>query len=127
MDDIPGIIARYLRAYEAKDIEALLDTLTDDVTFEHQEAGRITAEAQGRSAFRTLATVGASIFVERRQHVLNCIALGDHIILRIRFEGLTSDAPPGGLAPRTQVAIDGLSLFELREGRIRRLVDVSAG
>ena len=62
---IPEIIQRYLDAYNARDVDALLDAVTDDVVFEHVSVAADPVRVEGKAALGDLARQSAAAFSSR--------------------------------------------------------------
>ena len=120
-----ALIERYLAAYNAFDVPGVLAVLDPDVTFENVAGGQVTASARGRDEFRALAERGAALFSSRRQAIRRYAATASGAEVEIDFEGvLAADLGPE-LRAGTTLRVTGRSTFEIREGRITRLVDES--
>ena len=94
-----ALIERYVAAYNAFDVDGMLDTLAPDVRFENWSGGQLTAASDGRDAFRVLAERAKTMFAEREQRVT---ALAPPVSPTVR--GVRpADAPPPpactGIAP----------------------------
>lgn len=120
-----ALIERYLAAYNAFDVPGMLDMLHPDVTFENVAGGQVTAAAHGRDEFRALAEHAATIFTSRRQTIREYTATAQGAQVGIDYEGvLAADLGPE-LRAGTTLRLTGRSTFEIRDGRIIRLVDES--
>ena len=125
MDTLPTIVRRYLDAYNAKDMDALISCLAEDVVFENVSGGTVTASTNGRAAFGELARQSVGLFTEREQVVTNCIATADRVAIRIAYRAVVAADLPNGWKAGQSVALDGASFFRLRDGRIAEVVDIS--
>jgi ketosteroid isomerase-like protein len=120
-----ALIESYLAAYNAFDVPGMLALLHPGVTFENIANGQITASARGRDEFRALAERAATLFTSRRQTIREYVPTADGAQLRIDYEGtLATDLGPELRAGST-LRLSGRSTFEIRAGRIVRLVDES--
>lgn len=120
-----AVIERYLVAYNAFDIDAMLSVLTPDVRFQNVAGGTVNAEANGIDAFRKLAERGRLLFSARTQQ-LGCLTFdGDtahaHIDWRDTFAVDVPDGPRAG----TTLELRGHSEFTFAGERIAKLVDRS--
>ena len=123
---VPGPVESYLAAYNAGNIDGMLACLARDVHFKDVSGDTVTAQARGLPAFETLARHGAAVFAHRTQTVLNAITVDDTTLAEISFSAVVAmDLPNGWVAGRT-VAVMGASLFQLRDGKIARIVDQHA-
>ena len=124
-DPTRALVDRYLAAYEAFDVAGMLALLDPDVAFENVAGGEVTAAARGREEFRVLAERAATLFASRRQTVRAYRRTADGARVEVDFEGvLAADLGPELRAGST-LRLAGVSTFELRDGRIVRLVDES--
>jgi ketosteroid isomerase-like protein len=120
-----ALIERYLAAYNAFDVPGMLALLHPEVTFENIAGGQVTAAAQGREEFRALAEHAATLFTSRRQTIQQYVPTAEGAQVEIAYEGvLAADIGPEWRAGMT-LRLAGRSTFEMREGRIVRLVDES--
>jgi ketosteroid isomerase-like protein len=119
------LIERYLAAYNAFDIEAMLAQLAPGIRFENISGGRLTAEASGIEAFRRLAEQAKALFSEREQHVTRLAREGDMVVADIAWRGrLAADIPDGPKAG-TLLEMNGRSEFEFGADGIVKIVDRS--
>jgi ketosteroid isomerase-like protein len=125
VDSHRALIERYVVAYNAFDVPAMLVLLDPDVTFENVSGGQVTAAAQGLAEFRTLAERAASLFTSRRQTIREYIPEAEGARVEIDYEGvLGADLGPELRAGAT-LRLSGRSTFRVRDGRITRIVDES--
>jgi len=123
--DLPQTIADYIRAYNAREVDAMLACLADDVRFENWTGDALTAAAPDKAAFEELARVGAAAFAERRQTVTNAITVADTTAVEIDYTATVAQDLPNGWKAGQQLAFKGASCFQLRDGLIARIVDQS--
>ena len=124
-DEHRPLIDRYLAAYNAFDVPGMLALLHPEITFQNLSGGHVTAESHGIEAFRALAEQATQLFRSRRQTIRAYHALPDGARVEIAYEGvLAKDLGPELHAGKT-LRLDGRSTFEIRDGRIVRLVDES--
>jgi steroid delta-isomerase-like uncharacterized protein len=120
-----ALVARYVAAYNAFDVETMLSLLTPDVRFENHAGGRLTASADGVEAFRALAEAAAVLFTEREQRVTSLRVDGDGAVAGIDYRGTLAADVPGSAAAGSVLEVTGSSEFGFRDGRICRIVDRS--
>lgn len=119
------LIERYVAAYNAFDVPGMLALLDPGVTFENIAGGQVTATAAGIVEFRALAERAASLFTSRRQTIRHYVPEADGARVEIDYEGvLGADLGPALRAGDT-LRLSGRSTFEVRAGRITRIVDES--
>lgn len=122
-DEPEALVARYVAAYNAFDVETMLSLLTPDVRFENHAGGQLTASADGVEAFRTLAEAAAVLFADREQRVTSLRVDGDGVVAEIDYRGTLAADVPGGPTAGSVLALTGRSEFGFRDGRICRVVD----
>jgi steroid delta-isomerase-like uncharacterized protein len=126
MDPLPSIVRRYIAAYNAKDVEALLECLTEDVVFENLPGGSTTARVKGKAAFAELAWQSAGLFSERKQLVKACIAAGPRVAIKVDYRATAAVDLLSGWAAGQTIQLEGASFFTMRDGRIAELTDISS-
>jgi hypothetical protein len=120
-----ALVARYIAAYNAFDVEAMLATLHPEVRFENHAGGRLTVATDGIDAFRTLAQQGATMFAERAQRVTGSEHVDGMLLATIAWRGRPAHDIPGGPAAGTLLELSGRSEFAFAAGRIVKIVDRS--
>ena len=117
-----ALVDRYVDAYNAFDVDAMVALLTDDVVFEHHVDGEAALTLTGRDAFRSLATQSAALFAERRQRIVGRRPTPDGIEIDVEFTARLASPPDG---TPSQVRLTGSSEFTFRDAAIRTIVDRS--
>jgi len=126
--DAPGrrdLIERYIAAYNAFDVEGMLATLSAEVAFLNFSSGQLTAQSDGKEAFRRLAEQGKALFSEREQTIVSVREDGESTIVDIAYRGRLAVDIPDGPAAGTLIELTGQSEFSFGEGCITRLIDRS--
>ncbi len=122
---LPAVVERYIAAYNARDVDAMLACLTPDVHFQNISGGETNAETHGKAQFAELARLGASAFSSRRQTVVHCINVVERTMAEVDFEAVVAADLPNGWKAGQKLAFTGASYFEMRDGAIARIVDES--
>lgn len=120
-----ALIERYVAAYNAFDVDGMLDTLASDVRFENWSGGQMTASSDGRDAFRVLAEQARTMFAAREQRVTALAPRGDALVAAIAWRGQLAVDVPGGPSAGTELSLRGESEFVVRDGRLALVVDRS--
>lgn len=120
-----AVVERYVAAYNAFDVDAMLELLTDDIHFENHAEGRLTAAINGIAAFRELAQYACTLFTTREQRIARLDSNGDRAVVAIDYCGTLAADVPGGPAAGSIMTLAGTTEFTFRDGRICRLVDRS--
>ncbi|MFC5548699.1 nuclear transport factor 2 family protein [Massilia aerilata] len=119
------LIARYLAAYNAFEIEAMLAQLDPAVRFENFAGGQLTAETSGIDAFRALAEQSKAMFSEREQRVTGLALDGETVVADIAWRGKLAAGVPDGPPAGTLLEMNGRSEFSFGAGGITKIVDRS--
>ncbi|HZX79921.1 MAG TPA: nuclear transport factor 2 family protein [Lysobacter sp.] len=123
--NVAALVARYIAAYNAFDVDGMLSTLAPDVRFENYAAGRLTAEATDAAAFRALAEQACALFSEREQRVTTLTIEQNRAVAAVAYRGrLAVDIPDGPRAGEL-LELEGESEFHVVDQRIAKLVDRS--
>lgn len=127
--DLPAPVARYLAAYNALDVDAMLATLSDDVIFDHVSNATESVRTEGKEALARLAWQTASLMSARTQSVRTavCQAQGELVrcALLIDYEATVAMDLPDGWKQGQVLRLRGASFFELRGELITRVTDLS--
>jgi ketosteroid isomerase-like protein len=124
-DPCRALIDRYLVAYNAFDVPAMLALLHPEITFQNVAGGEVTAAAQGIDEFRQLAERAVQLFSSRQQTIRRYSRDGDGAEVEIDYQGvLAADLGPELRAGET-LRLSGRSTFRFRGGLIVRIVDES--
>lgn len=119
------IIGRYIRCYNARDIDGMLDCVTEDVIFENISNTGQTMRLEGREAMADVARLSGNAFSYRRQKILNFVHAGDHASAEVAFEAKAAVDLPNGVKAGDMLHLQGASFFELRDGLLCRIADYS--
>jgi steroid delta-isomerase-like uncharacterized protein len=117
------IIETYIRAYNDKDVDAMMALFVPDVRFESVSNGTGVVRAETREELRDLARQSAAMFAERRQVATRWIESGDDVAVEIDFRCRLSVDIPDAARAGEEMTLRGASFFTIRDGRIARLVD----
>lgn len=122
---LPEIISRYIDAYNARDVEGMLATLTEDVCFENVSNSDGSMKVEGKAELAELARASAAALSARRQSVRSAVVTPERVAVDLDFEAtVAADLPNGWKAGQT-IALRGVSFFEIRDGLIAGIVDFS--
>jgi len=119
------LVERYIAAYNAFDVDAMLATLHPEVRFENHAGGQLTVASDGIDAFRALAEQGASMFAERAQRITALERADGKLLAKIAWRGRPAHDIPGGPAAGVLLELSGRSEFAFAGGRIVKIVDRS--
>lgn len=123
--EIPAVVERYLAAYAALDVDAMLSTVTEDVVFENLSNASPPLKTEGKVQLEALARQSVTLFSARKQTVIEAVVDGDRVALRVSFEAVVAQDLPNGWKRGQALELIGASFIELRAERISRIVDLS--
>lgn len=125
-DEKRALIDRYLDAYNAFDVDGILDTLHPEVAFKNVADGEVTASASGTDEFRTMVEKAAEIFATRTQTITSATEREDGAVtIEVEYEGTLAQNLPGGLDAGEKIRLDGQSTFHFEDGKISAIIDES--
>lgn len=119
------IITRYIKCYNERDIEGMLDCVTEDVIFENISNTGQSMRLEGRNQMGQVAELSGNAFSYRRQRVVNLVIGTGKAAAEIEFEGKAAVDLPNGVKAGETVKIRGASFFEFRGRLLSRIADYS--
>lgn len=119
------IINRYIQSYNDRDIEGMLDCVTEDVVFENISNANQSMRLEGRDQMGEVARLSGNAFSYRRQRMINLIIGEGKASAEIEFEGKAAVDLPNGVRAGETVKIRGASFFEFRGRLLSRIADYS--
>lgn len=120
-----ALINRYVKAYNAFDIEGMINTVSNNIEFENISQGEVNAYSKGIHEFRELAEQGQLLFSSREQSITAMETLDEQVITHIDYRGVLATDLPNGLKEGEVLTLTGQSIFSFQEGKISRIQDVS--
>ncbi len=119
------IVQTYLERYNARDIDGMLECVTDDIVFENISNTGQSMRLEGKAAMGEVARLSGNAFSYRRQTLLSFVAEEAHAAAEIAFEGKAAVDLPNGARAGETIEIRGASFFEFRDGLLCRIADYS--
>ncbi len=119
------IINRYIKSYNDRDIDGMLDCVTEDVIFENISNTGQSMRLEGRELMGQVATLSGNAFSHRRQKLVNLVLGTGKAAAEIEFEGKAAVDLPNGVKAGEAVKIRGASFFEFRGRLLSRIADYS--
>lgn len=119
------IINRYISSYNDRDIEGMLDCVTEDVIFENISNAGQSMKLVGRAQMGEVAELSGNAFSYRRQRLINLVIGTGKAAAEIEFEGKAAVDLPNGVRAGETVKIRGASFFEFRGRLLSRIADYS--
>ena len=125
-DEKRTLIHRYLDAYNAFDVDRMVETLHPDVEIKNVSDGEASAAATGVDEFHEMAEKAAELFASRRQTVTALDTEdGGSVSIDVTYEGTLAQDLPGGMEAGETVQLEGRSTFGFDDGQIAGIVDYS--
>ncbi|MBU1287226.1 MAG: nuclear transport factor 2 family protein [Alphaproteobacteria bacterium] len=122
---LDDVIARYIASYNARDIDGMIDCVTDDVVFENISNSGQSMRLDGKDMMRQVADLSGNAFSYRRQRLVNVVTGSGKAAAEIEFEGKAAVDLPNGVRAGETVKIRGASFFEFRGNLLCRIADYS--
>jgi hypothetical protein len=119
------VIQKYIAAYNAFDLEGMLNLLSPEVRFENWAGGQLTTAASGIDEFRQLAEQAKTMFSEREQRITAFEQGADSVIVSIGYRGQLAVDIPDGPPAGTVLDLNGESEFAFDGRLISKIVDRS--
>ena len=117
------IINRYIQSYNDRDIEGMLDCVTEDVVFENISNASQSMRLEGRDQMGEVARLSGNAFSYRRQRLISIVIGEGKAAAEIEFEGKAAVDLPNGVRAGETVKIRGASFFEFRGRLLSRIAD----
>lgn len=119
------LVNEYIAAYNSFDLDLMLSNLADEIVFKNIVDGQANLSILGKSGFKEQALQAMAVFSERNLSVLDTKEDSNTVEVSIHYSGvLRIDIPQGG-RKGDQVEIDGKSIFDIYEGKIYSIQDIS--
>jgi len=115
----------YIKAYNAKDVSAMLAFFDDACVFENISRGKVTVRTRGRSELEALASTAAQAFASREQRVLSLTEGQGRVVAEIDYHGIVQADLSAEMKAGSRLHLRGVSVFEFAGGKIVRLSDYS--
>ena len=119
------VIHKYIAAYNAFDVESMLELLSPAVRFENWSGAHRTTEASGIGEFRQLAEQAKGMFSEREQRITAIKQSAESVIVNIAYRGQLAVDIQDGPRAGTVLNLNGESEFVFDGGLISKIVDRS--
>ncbi len=120
------IIQDYINAYNDKNVNKMVENLSDEILFENISNNEVTLSVQGKDAFKEQAITALSYFSTRKQTILDVKDMGNRVEIDIDYEAVAAMDFPNGIKKGDEIKLKGKSLFEFsQDGEIVKLTDIS--
>jgi steroid delta-isomerase-like uncharacterized protein len=121
--DNRALVERYIRCYNDKDVEAMLELFAEDAAFESVSNTTGVVTTNGKEELRRLALMSAEYFERRCQTPVTWVLDETHVAVEIDYWCRPARDLPDGKKAGQEMTLRGASFFTIRDGRIVRLVD----
>ena len=119
------LVREYIKAYNARDVSAMLTFFDEACVFENISGGKVTVRTEGKAELEALARRSAEAFASREQKVISLTEGQGRIVAEIEYHGvLQADLSPE-LKAGDRLDLRGVSILEFSGGKIIRLRDYS--
>nr|WP_145403282.1 nuclear transport factor 2 family protein [Paenibacillus xylanexedens] len=122
---LKDLIEQYIKAYNAFNIDGMIDVLHERVHFKNITNGDVNAQTQGIEEFRALAEQSAQIFSQRCQVVKSIAFTDDKAEVEIDYEGILSVDLPNGMKAGESVKLQGKSIYQMKDEKLVLIEDYS--
>ena len=119
------LVEAYIEAYNRFDVAGMLAPLHEDVVFRNVSGGEVTLTTTGKAAFRQQAEQATRYFSQRKQRVTDWQVSGPRVEVAIDYSAVAAIELPNGLQPGDALQLQGRSVFEIEDGQIISIEDLS--
>ncbi len=119
------IVESYVKAYNAFDIDSMLENMDESIKFENISDGKSNLTLNGIDAFRDLALEAQEMFKQRKQEITSFSFDNNNVEIAVDYFGILSIDLPNGLKAGSNIELKGKSVFKFRDDKIVALTDIS--
>ena len=123
--EIHSLVESYIRAYNKFEIDTMVSLFSSDCVFESVSNSGNSMKCVGPDKLRETALHGASFFSQRQQSIVHWIFGQDKAVVELQYNAVLAKDLPGGLKAGSEMKLQGVSVFEFADGKIKRLADYS--
>ena len=125
MSELPKTIRNYIDAYNALNVEGMLECLAKNVEFQNISNGEVNAHTHSKEEFEKLARAGVTAFSSREQTVTQFMTVSSITLVEIEYKAVIAADLPNGWKAGQELDFSGASAFELDNDKIIKLIDQS--
>ena len=119
------MIEGYINAYNDFDLSGMTENLDSNVVFENISNEKVDLRTEGIEEFKKQAESAKNYFRQRKQ-TIESWNFNDLIVsVNIDYKAILAVDLPNGLKAGDTLEMKGLSEFEFKNGRIKRISDKS--
>ncbi|MDR6197426.1 steroid delta-isomerase-like uncharacterized protein [Siphonobacter sp. BAB-5404] len=119
------LIEKYIEAYNSKNVPGMIALLEDDVLFENVSNASEGITTHTKVEFERLAVQSLAYFSERKQTIRFITESQNSIAIEIDYQATFAADFPDPTKAGQQLNLRGVSVFEIKEGKITRISDYS--
>lgn len=119
------LVKAYIEAYNRFDVAGMLAPLHEDVVFRNVSNGKVNLTTTGKEAFHQQAEQATQYFSQREQRVTDWQVKGQRVEVAIDYTAVAAIEFPNGLKPGDALQLQGKSVFEIENGQIISIEDIS--
>ena len=119
------LIEAYIEAYNRFDVAGMLAPLHEDVVFRNIANGEVNLTTTGKEGFRQQAEQATQYFSQREQRVTDWQVNDQQVEVAIAYSAVAAIAIGNGLQPGDTLQMQGKSVFQIENGKIISIEDIS--
>lgn len=119
------LVDQYTLHHNAFHVKELVDLFTDDCVFQNMTNTAGVVECQGKAELTSMTEQSKGFFKTRHQAIKNWIIGENSIAIETEFTGVLACDLENGFKTGDTLTIQGVSIFEFENGKIKRLTDYS--
>ena len=119
------LIEAYIEAYNRFDVAGMLAPLHEDVVFRNIANGEVNLTTTGKESFRQQAEQATQYFSQREQRVTDWQVNDQQVEVAIAYSAVAAIAIGNGLQPGDTLQMQGKSVFQIENGKIISIEDIS--
>lgn len=116
-------VEAYIAAYNARNVEGMLEHLGDEIRFVNRSKEEVTLETEGLDAFREAAEQAAEVFSSRLMMPLGFHFGDDVTSVLVDFSGVLAVDLPDGPKAGERLQLRGETIFTFCDDRIVAIED----
>lgn len=122
---LKDIVERYIKFYNAFQISEMVELFTDDCIFQNVSNSSGIITTVGKDELQKLAKQNLALFSKKEQIVTNWVIGENKIAVEIDFTAELACDFPNGMKKGDTLQLKGVSIYEFKSDKIKRLVDFS--
>ncbi|GAB2457846.1 hypothetical protein GCM10011375_06790 [Hymenobacter qilianensis] len=123
--DPKHLVQAYIEAYNRFDVDGMVRHLHKDVVFRNVANGEVNLTTNGKESFRQQAAQAKQYFSQREQRVTEWQVADNRVEVLINYTAITAMEFPNGLKPGDTLQLQGKSVFQIADGQIVSIEDIS--